>query len=55
MYDRNGDHIDPRDVLSDDEHADYRRSLRDKGPTRTVPALTEEAALAAYERLVYGT
>jgi hypothetical protein len=53
MYAANGEHVTARDVLDDDEYADYLRDRRTRGGRmRTVPVLTEEQALAAYERLV---
>lgn len=55
MYDRNGDRVEARDVLDDEELRDYERSRRTRRTTgRTVPENTEEKALAAYERMVYG-
>jgi hypothetical protein len=53
-YSASGEQVDARDVLSTDEYAAYLRDRRTRG-MRTVPVLTEEQALAAYERLVYGS
>lgn len=54
-YDAHGDRVEAREVLDDEEYADYRQSLRTKPRSRMfVSENTEEKALASYERLVHG-
>ena len=63
-YSANGDHVDPQDVLDQEEYASYRRARSERASyrlahyartgvlPRAVGEVTEDAVMDAYERHV---